>query len=102
MDIAVAVAIVLAVFGGLGTLAFKDLAAYRRLYRLVKTPTTIISNFAAGLFLGAFLVGWTKVDAGDIMLVAAATGGACLLFSGAVIFFIWLRNDFASYAEPRD
>lgn len=99
MDAAVIVAIGLAVIGGLGTLAYKDLDAYKRLYKLVKTPTTIISNFAAGLFLGAFLVDRTTTDAFSIMVFAAGVGAAALAFSLVFVFFVWLRNDFARYAD---
>lgn len=94
-----AVTIGLAIVTAMGALAFKDPEAYKRLFKLVKGPVANISNFAAGVFSGAVLVGLAKLDARDVMVVSGAIGIACFAFALVFIFFVWLRADFARYAD---
>lgn len=98
MDIVV-VTIVLAAISALGTLAYKDPDGYKRLFKLVKEPITLVSHFSAGAFASAALIGLGGLEASDVMWIAAGAGLAAFAFSLTLLFFIWLRNDFARYGK---
>lgn len=101
MEIAIgaAVTIGLAIITGMGALAFKDPETNKRLFKITKGPTNTVSNFAMGVVSGAVLVGVGDFGHWKVVGVAGAIALACLAYSLVFVFFVWLRDDFARYAD---
>lgn len=104
MEIAIGVAVTIgvAIITAIGALAFKDLATYKRLFDFLKSPISAFANISAGALIAAAAVRYDIAGTGPIMVAAACVGLAAIALSLVLAFFIWLRDDFARYAPPRD
>lgn len=102
MEIGIAITIALAAITALGALAFKDLATYKRLFDLLKSPISALANVSAGAFIAGAAIRYDIAGTWSVMATAACVGLASLAASLVLVFFIWLRDDFARYAPPRD
>lgn len=101
MEIAIGVGVTigLAIITAMGTLAFKDPDIYKRLFKITIGPSNTVSNYSMGIISGAMLVGVGKLDHWRVVLIAGGVALACFAYALALGFFVWLRGDFARYAD---
>lgn len=93
MDNSTVVAIGLAIYGGLGALAFKDMDAYTRLAQPLKVLLVAISNLSAGAFVASYFIGNGRFSARDGIIMAMGVGAVCWASYALLVLYAWLRND---------